>query len=394
MAFNLILISLLVLAIAMIAWLWFRFVHLHNQVEYMIAAVENDDFAFRYSTKGLLNTNRNINAKLNRVIEILEQMADKQRQRDQYFEILMECVDTGIVVVNPRGYVVESNAAACRLLHRPVITHIDQLQNIDKQRLSIDTTSVTLRGEQLQIIAINDISRQLNDKEQESWERITHVLTHEIMNSVTPITSLSETMLQSLSNGSNTLRQGLETISHTGRGLIDFVEHYRQYANVPKPNPSLFYVRPFLEQMQSLALHQSELSSEDYLTPTASIDISLSVKPNDMILHADENLISRVMINLLRNAIQAFDGHQEHPQITITARLAQNESIIIDVSNNGQMIEPEVEKQIFVPFFTTRPTGSGIGLPLSRRIMRASEGDLQLRSDRKHGITTFRLIFP
>lgn len=394
MAFNITIILLLVVAIAVGIWLLTRFVQLRNQVDYMIEAVENNDFSFRYPTRGLFNTNKNINATLNRVIEILSQMADKQRQRDQYFEILMECVDTGIVVIDQRGFVVESNAAACRLLHRSVITHIDQIKDIDKQHLSVDSTSVTLRGEQLRIVAINDISRQLNDKEQESWERITHVLTHEIMNSVTPITSLCETMLQSVPNDNSTLRQGLTTISHTGRGLMSFVEHYRQYANVPKPNPSLFYVKPFLQQMQSLALHQTASATEGAITPQSTVNISLSVEPNDMILHADESLVGRVMINLLRNAIQAFDGNQTDPQIAIKAQLTQKESIIIDVSNNGPMIEPEIEQQIFVPFFTTRPTGSGIGLPLSRRIMRISGGDLQLISDRKHGKTTFRLLFP
>lgn len=394
MDFKLALIIVFAIGTAIGVWLLFRFLKLKRQVDYMFEAVDNGDFAFRYPTHGLMQTGSSINETLNRVISTLGRMADRLRQRDQYFEILLGCVDTGILVVDQKGFVVQSNEAACRLLHRDVITHIDQVSGIDKSHFAIGETPVTLRGEQLRILAIKDIRQQLDQKEQESWERITHVLTHEIMNSVTPITSLSDSLIENCPTSDATLRQGLATISRTGHGLMDFVEHYRQYANVPKPNPSLFYLKPFLLQMQQLALHQLDGTIDETQPQPQKVEITLSVEPDDIILHADESLIGRVVINLLRNAVQAFDGSQPHPQINIRARLNKKEETIIDITNNGPAIDADLAEQIFIPFFTTRPDGSGIGLPLSRRIMRASGGDLTLISDPKHHLTTFRLLFP
>lgn len=394
MDYKLLLIIILGIGTAIGVWLLFRFLKLKRQLNFMFEAVDNDDFAFRYSTRSLIKVDSNINETLNRVVATLERMADRLRQRDQYFEILLGCVDTGIIVVDAKGFVVQSNEAACRMLHRTVITNIDQVSGIDKRHFAIGETPVTLRGEQLRIIAIKDIQQQLDQKEQESWERITHVLTHEIMNSVTPITSLCDSLIDSCPTSDATLRQGLATISRTGRGLMSFVENYRQYANVPKPNPALFYLKPFLEQMRSLALHQHGGSGDEAQQVAQQVEITVQVSPDDIILHADESLIGRVVINLLRNAMQAFDGNQEHPQITIRATLNKQEETIIDVTNNGPAISADMAEQIFIPFFTTRPDGSGIGLPLSRRIMRASGGDLSLISDPKHGLTTFRLLFP
>jgi len=394
MDYKVALIVVLALGTAMGLWLWLRFRRMRKQVDYMCEAVENGDFAFRYSTCGLLRADKGINEALNKLVSAFGRMADRLRQRDQYFELLLGCVDTGILVVDAKGFVVQSNAAASRLLHREVITHIDQVRDADKRHFAIDETPVTLRGEPLRIVTIKDIRQQLDQKEQESWERITHVLTHEIMNSVTPITSLSDTLLQSCHSDDETLRQGLATISRTGRGLMDFVEHYRQYANVPKPNPTLFYLKPFLEEMLQLVSCRQNADGDATEQSAPQAEMTLSVEPDDIILHADESLVSRVVINLLRNAVQAFDGQQDHPQISVSARLGRQEETIVDVTNNGPAIDAEMEEQIFVPFFTTRPDGSGIGLPLSRRIMRASGGDLTLISDRKRRLTTFRLLFP
>lgn len=394
MAFNIVVITILLVVAAVGLLSFFQFRRLKRQVNFMFDAIGCGDFAFRYSTRGVMNTRKGINKQLNKLIAQLGRMADEQRQREQYYEVLMECVDTGVIVADERGFVVEANKAACRMLHRDVITHLDQLSDIDKQSFAIDTTPITLRSKPLRIITVKDISQQLYAKEQESWERITHVLTHEIMNSITPITSLCDTMMKNSPEGDDTLRKGLSTISRTGRGLMDFVEHYRQYANVPKPNATLFYLKPFLEEMRNLALQYSIQKGNPAEITKHQIEITLKVEPADAILHADESLISRVVINLLRNAIQAFDSHQELPQIDIRAFIRKDETTVIDITNNGPDIDVETAKQIFIPFFTTRPDGSGIGLPLSRRIMRLSGGDLQLIADRKHHLTTFRLFFP
>ena len=204
------------------------------------------------------------------------------------------------------------------------------------------------------------------------------------MNSPTPVTSLSETLLQLPGAENEEMRQGLETIHTTGKGLINFVMSYRKLTRLPSPEPSLFYVRPFLERMIKLACHQH---------PCPHISISLHEAKDDLIVFADENLIAQVVTNLLKNAIQAI-GDTPDGLITLRAYCDEQESVHIEIANNGPVIDPEAAEQIFIPFFTTKEEGSGIGLSLSKQIMRLSGGTLTLlpyKEDRQ--TTTFALVF-
>ena len=223
---------------------------------------------------------------------------------------------------------------------------------------------------------------ELDNREVDSWIKLTRVLTHEIMNTITPVTSLSGTLQARLEQDEqegkevdSELRTGLETIRRTGEELLKFVQTYRRFTHVPTPAPTLFYVKPFLQRMVSLC-------------PKT---VSITVEPTDLLIYADESLMSHVLSNLLKNAVEATTQGGE---ISIRAWTDKQEAIIIDVTDTGELIPQDVAEHIFVPFFTTKAEGSGIGLSLSRQIMRASGGTLTLHQEQEKGSVTFRLRLP
>lgn len=229
----------------------------------------------------------------------------------------------------------------------------------------------------MRIVALSDIKGELANQETDSWVKLIRVLTHEIMNTVTPIVSLSETLLE---RPEGERREGLNVINRTSKELIRFVENYRKFTHVPTPVPKLFYVKPFLERMSRL--------SEPLFSRGCSIIIK--VEPDDLLVYADEGLISRVVSNLLKNAAEAV-GEGGH--IWLNAYTGEGDTVIIDVVDDGDIIPDDVAAHIFIPFFTTKKEGSGIGLSISRQIMRVSNGFISLVTDKHSGLTTFRLIF-
>lgn len=243
-----------------------------KRVLFMIDALENNDSAIHFPEEQIMPETREINRALNRVGRILYNVKSETVQQEKYYELIMDCVNTGVLVLNENGAVYQKNNEALRLLGLNVFTHIRQLNKVDTQlmkkiefcrpgdkiqtifnnergtiNLSIRVSGITVREEQLRILAFNDINSELDEKEIDSWIRLTRVLTHEIMNSVTPITSLSETLLSLADTRDEEIRRGLQTISTTGKGLLSFVESYRRFTRIPTPEPSLFYVKAFIE---------------------------------------------------------------------------------------------------------------------------------------------------
>lgn len=388
------------------AWWILKLYRQHvRKVLFMLDAMENNDGSLHFSEQDGPSENRLLHHALNRVSQILTNTKYEAIQQEKYYELILSCVDTGILVLNDKGAVYQKNDEALRLLGLSVLTHLNQLNRIDPQlaaqlnasrngnkyqvtfhnerglmHLSVRTSDITVHGEHLRILALNDINNELDEKEIDSWIRLTRVLTHEIMNSVTPITSLSDTLLQRINQpvGSNEkekeIQQGLQTISTTGKGLLTFVESYRRFTRIPTPEPTLFFVKGFAERMIQLARHQHPEAD--------NITFSIEVCPDDLILHADENLIGQVVTNLLRNAIQAIgenpSSSSKKGHIAIRAHCDEEEAVLIEISNNGPLISPEVADHIFIPFFTTRENGNGIGLSISRQIMRLSGGSISL----------------
>ena len=395
----------IILLILSIIWQMRLYRHHIKQVLFMIDALENNDNTFRFPEEDGTMESRQINVALNRVGHILYNVKSETAQQEKYYELILDFVSTGLLVLNDNGAVYQKNKEALRLIGLNIFTHVRQLSKVDTVlmnrvencrpgdklqvtfhnergtvNLSIRVSEINVRKEHLRILALNDINTELDEKEIDSWIRLTRVLTHEIMNSVTPITSLCDTLLSMSESKDEEISHGLQTISATGKGLLSFVESYRQFTRIPTPEPSLFYVKAFIGRMVELARHQN---------PCDNIIFHTEISPEDLILYADENLISQVVINLLKNAIQAI-GSQPDGKIEIQAYCNETEEILIEIKNNGPEIPLEIAEHIFIPFFTTKEGGSGIGLSISRQIMCLSGGSLTLLPDKE---TRFILKF-
>lgn len=355
--------------------------HYHRNIKkvtFLFDATDNGDFSFNFPTEKGFKEDKILHKSLNRIKLFLQHTREEQMDREKYYEQILNAVDTGILVVDSHDNILQHNQAALRLLDTDVLTHMNQVKGkLKDEHLAKHETQAMLKDKRVRIIALSDVSHELSNQEVDSWIKLIRVLTHEIMNTITPVTSLSETLLTRVTEDKD-LKQGLETIHKTGTELLAFVNNYRRFTHVPQPQPALFYVEPFLERMALLCNHEVEIS----------------VSPKDLLAYADESLLSHVVTNLLKNAVEAFKEKEKLSFIRLQAYANAQESIIIDVSNNAGLIPEDVASHIFIPFFTTKPEGSGIGLSLSRQIMRVSGGSLSLHQDKAQRITTFRIIIP
>ena len=396
-----IIILLLVAAIAGYIRLYRHYRRNIKKVTFLFDAIDNVDFSFKFPTEGVSKDDRIINQSLNRIKHFLQHTREEQMEREKYYEQILNTVDAGIMVVDSHDNVLQHNQAALRLLDTDILTHLNQVKDkLKDEHLSKHETQAMLKDKHVRIIALSDVSHELSNQEIDSWIKLIRVLTHEIMNTITPVTSLSETLLKELeedmhwegkfatcpnSPKEKDLRIGLETIHKTGTELLSFVNNYRRFTHVPQPQPSLFYVEPFLNRMAMLCNHEA----------------SIEVSPKDLIVYADESLIAHVVTNLLKNAVEAIKekkstevSEDKHAFIRIKAYANEQEAIVIDVTNNAGIIPDDIAAHIFIPFFTTKKEGSGIGLSLSRQIMRVSGGTLSLHQDKEENTTTFRIVIP
>lgn len=349
-----------------------------RKVAFMFDAIDNNDLSFAFNTSGVPTDDTLLNRSLNRIKLVLARARDEAVEREKYYEQIMDAAGTGLLVTDAAGHILQHNHAATVLLQRQVLTHLDQVRSrLDDGTLSLRETYTTLRGERVRIIAVSDINSELANREVDSWIKLIRVLTHEIMNTITPITSLSQTLLR---NATGEQREGLETISRTGSELMAFVDNYRRFTHVPQPQPKLFYVKPFAERMARLA----------------PCEVEVNVCPADLLVYADEGLMARVMSNLLKNAAEAVDAADEvhgsqGRKVWIDAYTGSDDSVVMDVCDNAGIIDADTAQHVFVPFFTTKPGGNGIGLPLARQIMRVSGGTLSLVQDAKRDTVVFRM---
>lgn len=349
-----------------------------RKVALMFDAIDNNDLSFAFNTSGVPTDDALLNRSLNRIKLVLAHARDEAVEREKYYEQIMDAAGTGLLVTDAAGHILQHNHAATVLLQRQVLTHLDQVRSrLDDGTLSLRETYTTLRGERVRIIAVSDINSELANREVDSWIKLIRVLTHEIMNTITPITSLSQTLL---CKATGEQREGLETISRTGSELMAFVDNYRRFTHVPQPQPKLFYVKPFAERMARLA----------------PCEVEVNVCPADLLVYADEGLMARVMSNLLKNAAEAVcAADEEHGsqgrKVWIDAYTGSDDSVVMDVCDNAGIIDADTAQHVFVPFFTTKAGGNGIGLPLARQIMRVSGGTLSLVQDAKRDTVVFRM---
>ena len=374
---------------------------MRRKVAYMLDALEDKELNFRFDEKRLRG--RQMNKTLNRLRNIFDKERKEIMEQEKFFGLMLDHVKTGMIVSDKDGRIIYTNSTATVLLGLATISHIRQLRTIGdslyrafvtvaennkeevisfynesgKITIALTASEATIGNENVKIIAFNNISGEIAEQEQESWSKLIRVLTHEIMNTVTPIASLSETLL-SMENTNEEVKSGLDTISQSSRNLIKFVNNYRNLTRIAPPAKKAFYVKELAERVMNLTKEQRA----ETCTACSYIE-----KSDDVLLYADEGQITQILINLIKNAVQA-----EAKNIVITSEINPAEHVIITVANDGCPISKESLDDIFVPFYTTKQDGTGIGLSISRQIMRMHNGTLSLtRSDEKG--TVFTLIF-
>ena len=373
---------------------------MRTKVAYMLDALEDKELNFRFDEKRWRG--RKFNKTLNRLCNIFDNERHEIIEQEKYFGLMLDHVKTGIAVVEKDGRVAYSNNTALSLLGIATFGHIRQLRAVSdslyesfqtiadgseerasyynesgKMTISLTASEATIGKETVRIIAFNDISNEIAENEQQSWSKLIRVLTHEIMNTVTPISSLSETLLD-FDGLSDDLKQGLKTISQSSKGLIKFVDSYRNITRVAPPVKKAFYFRDLADRVIKLTSEQAAMSGAVCTYEELS---------DDVLLYADESQITLILINLVKNAIQA-----EARNIIISAQITPTEQTVIKVTNDGFPISRESQNEIFVPFYTTKHEGTGIGLSLFRQIMRLHNGTITLTNSDKDR-TVFTLLF-
>ena len=395
-------LPLLTIILVVVAWrLMSVYSKFTDSLNFILNAVRNNDYSYRFvedSGKG----NYMLNYSLNRVKEILDETKVRISEKEKYFESVIECANIGIIIVLDNGAVVKNNRKALSLLGISMLSHVDRLRPISEELASImlaiepaeqrnvrymtesgevsillNCSRMVHEGRNLRVITLENINRELDTQESRAWEKMTRILTHEIMNSLAPVTSISNMLLTGDKSGEQ-MRQGLETIHSTSDRLMLFVESFRSLTRIPPPEKVPFYLLGVVKEAASLVKF-------------GDVALSVDVEPRDIMVYGDRAQFSQVIVNLLKNAVEACCRNEGDCKVEVRAYLNSDERVHIDVCNNGCAIPREIEEDIFTPFFTTKREGSGVGLAVSKQIIRLHGGMLYL-SHNSDGKVVFSIL--
>ena len=369
-----------------------------GKIDFMSDALDSGETAFRYSESRWRN--RRLNKSLNRLRSIFEAEKADIREREQYFGTMLDHVQSGVIVID--GEKIDySNTVAKGFLGMAEISSLRQIGRISPDlanafreasemesrasfisergtvQFSISACTARLHGKEVSIVTFNDITREMENNESESWTRLIRVLTHEIMNTVTPVASLSSALSQNLdSYSAEDIRSALGTIASSSEGLISFVQSYRSLTHISAPVRKAFYLKDLVND--SVNISKANWPSVNVLYRELS---------SDVILYADYGQMSQVLNNLIKNAVQAGAWN-----VSITASIDKREQTVIDIANDGEPISASGQEQLFVPFYTTKGTsGTGVGLSLCRQIVRLNGGTIKLSSSTPEA-TVFTIV--
>lgn len=385
-----------------------------------LEAIEYSDFTQSFSPPYSDAGFHRLYGAFSNVMHAFQETRAKSEAQRMYLETLVHHINTGLICFHPAGDITLMNNAAKRLLERPTARRVQDLSNLGdgfvatllnlsagEQRLeqvntgtevlqlAINATRFTLQGDEYVLASIQNIGTELEDKELDAMQHMTRVLAHEIMNSITPIASLAASARDHLrqepptdndpggdSFSRDDLQAAMETIEKRSQGLLHFVSAYRSIARIPRPNFRLIEVKNLLNG--TINLMETQLKG-------SSISVSVEVEPTTLSVLADPDLIEQVLINLIKNATESVEA-QPDGKISLSGGLDRRGRVVLQITDNGPGIPPEVLDQIFIPFFSTKTQGSGIGLSFSRQVMRRHKGSLRVQSE-AGGPTTFSLRF-
>ena len=386
-----------------------------------LEAIKYEDFSQTYSITGLGSSFNELKAAFNEVLKKFQQTRTEKEEHYRYLQTIVEHVGIGLLSFRQDGEVELINKAAKKLLKVPRLKNIRCLEPFsprlvdalfrlrpgekalvkvedknDLQQFVMFATEIRLRDRQFMIVSIQNIQSELEEKEMEAWQNLIRVLTHEIMNSVTPISSLASTANGLLTSASERggdggmvsaetlqdISSAVQTIQKRSEGLLHFVDSYRKLTRIPRPNFQIFTVVSLFERVGQLM--ESQMKDR-------GIGFTHRVDPETLELTADPEMVEQILINLVLNAIDAVKKRRK-ARIELYGGLNEQGRVLIHVKDNGSGIMEEVQERIFIPFFTTKKEGTGIGLSLSRQIMRLHRGTIAVHS-KSDAETVFTLRF-
>ncbi|HYG01692.1 MAG TPA: ATP-binding protein [Chryseosolibacter sp.] len=385
----------------------YRFVSQTNRkLTRFLESVKYSDFISGFTSDNKLGKSfKDLNVAFNEVLEAFRKARSEKEEHWQYLNTVVQQVRTGILSFDTEGEVQLMNTNAKRFLGITAIKNIKELIQINPRLyhaintvesgkselykageelyLTIQSTELRIRAVDVKLVTLQNIQPELQKQELEAWQNLTRVLRHEIMNSITPISSLTSTLREILDHdmhrvdehwelkdeGADDLREGLGTIENRSRGLIKFIDAYREYTSLPKPKMTTVKLKDLIEKVSQLMKNEIKKTKINFHYESSSEYLTLQ---------CDIEMIEQVLINLLKNAVEAL-AETEHPELRLIGRYDEN-VIKIEVIDNGPGIIREALEHIFVPFYTTKRTGSGIGLSLSRQIMQMHNGSLSVVS--------------
>ncbi|MEM1338827.1 MAG: ATP-binding protein [Bacteroidota bacterium] len=390
----------------------------NRKIAYFFDAIKNEDFTLRFPERVSIKSFKELNTSLNRVNGLIQEVHLQLQIRERYYQEIIKQAKIGIMTYNEQGHILFTNPTLERILNYHPLNHIKQLKQIDEKlyevfasfrpferklfqltnereqiQLALKSTALVLDEKPLLLIVVQDIKQELDEKETDSWIRLIRVLTHEIMNTITPITSISESILKYYRTREGKVveqldkekilsaSRGLEVIRKQGGDLMDFVQSYRSFLNVPKPDRKIVSAKALLDKVKVLMARG----------PESTIQLTWRSEPEDLDFFIDEKQLTQILINLVKNAIQSL-GSSENGKVAITAAIDTNDRKYIEVKDNGPGIPEHLADEIFVPFFTTKEGGTGIGLSLSRQIMQQHGGTMKMFSI-PDAETSFTLTF-
>ncbi len=400
-------VIILALLIAQIVSLIYFLNHTNRKIAFFFEAIKNDDSTLYFPLITKSKTVKELNHSLNEVNDLVKNIRLEVQAQEQYYQMLLEEAETGILSIDEKGHIHFSNHAAKKYLQVNTLTHINQFQNIDKglwqvlknmrpgqkkhlkfqtekdsYEISLKSSQLTIKDQKILLVVMQDIRSEMEDNESESWIRLIRVLTHEIMNSVTPITSLSESLTYYLSDKEADSKptmssekklekaiSGLNVIKEQSQSLLHFVESYRQLTRLPKLEIKTFSGSDFLSTIRILS--QSCLNPQE-------VNLITAIDPPGHMIVGDQEQLTQVLLNIVKNAYESVDTLKES---CIEIRIAATEhGTQILVEDNGPGIPPENINEVFTPFFTTKDTGTGVGLSLSKQIVRNHGGTITVQS--------------
>jgi two-component system nitrogen regulation sensor histidine kinase NtrY len=389
-----------------------------KKVRLFLDNIKQDKYSQLYPVKFDGTETDDLHIEFNAILAKLKEDQAEKEANYQYFRSVFKHLSIGLITFGEDGEIQILNVAAKRILNVDDLKSISDIESINKElhlaiqnlrtggselikiahpdgimQLSVYVIELLMRGEKFKLVSLQNIQSELEEKEMEAWQNLVKVLTHEIMNSIAPISSLAGTLKGEIEykmdhneplspTDMEDCLLGITTIEKRSEGLISFVSDFRSLAHIPTPKFGSIGISRLFDQLEVLL--QNQLEAQE-------IKLIKELNPKELILFGDQMQIEQVMINLLQNAIQALEDSDEKV-ITLRAFIDEAGKIILEVSDTGKGIEEEALGKIFIPFFTTKKKGSGIGLSLSKQIMRRHKGNIQVRSTLGEG-TTFKLIF-